>query len=55
MANATSKGTGDDHDREGGKDYTDKPDPIREGACIWYMACATVCPTNSNKVDEVNL
>ena len=55
MANATSEGTGDDHNREGGKDYTDKPDPIREGACIWCMACVTVCPTNSNKVDEVNL
>ena len=55
MANATSEGTGDDHSREGRKDYTDKPDPIREKACIWCMACVTVCPTTSIKVDEANL
>src|SRR6188472_579315 len=55
MTNATSEGTGDDHSREGRKDYTDKPDPIREKACIWCMACVTVCPTTSIKVDEANL
>lgn len=31
------------------------PDLIRESACIWYMACVTVCPTNSIKVYELNL
>ncbi len=55
MVNAISEGTGDDHNREGRRDYTDKPDPIREKACIWCMACVTVCPTNSIKVDEANL
>ncbi|HET6589830.1 MAG TPA: 4Fe-4S dicluster domain-containing protein [Candidatus Nitrosocosmicus sp.] len=28
---------------------------MRESACIWCMACVTVCPTNSIKVDEANL
>ena len=55
MTNAVSEGTGDDHNREGRRDYTDKPDPIRESACIWCMACVTVCPTTSIKVDEANL
>jgi NAD-dependent dihydropyrimidine dehydrogenase PreA subunit len=55
MVNAVSEGTGDDSNREGRKDYTDKPDPIREKACIWCMACVTVCPTTSIKVDEANL
>jgi NAD-dependent dihydropyrimidine dehydrogenase PreA subunit len=55
MVNAVSEGTGDDNNREGRKDYTDKPDPIREKACIWCMACVTVCPTQSIKVDEANL
>ena len=41
MVNAVSEGTGDDKNREGRKDYTDKPDPIREKACIWCMACVT--------------
>ena len=54
MVNAVSEGTGDDNNREGRKDYTDKPDPIREKACIWCMACVTVCPTQSIKVDEDN-
>jgi NAD-dependent dihydropyrimidine dehydrogenase PreA subunit len=55
MVNAVSEGTGDDQNREGRKDYTDKPDPIREKACIWCMAYVTVCPTTSIKVDEANL
>ncbi len=55
MENAVSEGTGEDPNREGRKDYTDKPDPIRECACIWCMACVTVCPTTSIKVDEANL
>ena len=55
MVNAVSEGTGDDQNREGRKDYTDKPDPIRESSCIWCMACVTVCPTSSIKVDEANL
>jgi ferredoxin len=44
LANATSAGTGEDHDRDGRKDYTDKSDPIRELDCIWCMACVSVCP-----------
>ncbi|CAN5589526.1 hypothetical protein BH23THE1_BH23THE1_21970 [soil metagenome] len=55
MVNAASEGTGEDHNREGRKDYTDKPDPIRESACIWCMACVTVFPTNSIKVEEASL
>ena len=55
MVNAVSEGIGDDHNREGRKDFTDKPDLIRESNCIWCMACVTVCPTNSIKVDEANL
>lgn len=30
MANATSTGTGQDHERDGRVDYSDKSDPIRE-------------------------
>ena len=55
MQNATSAGTGEDHAREGRKDYTDKSDPIREHDCIWCMACVSVCPTQSIKVDQSNL
>jgi NAD-dependent dihydropyrimidine dehydrogenase PreA subunit len=55
MTNATSAGTGENHDREGRKDYTDKSDPVREHDCIWCMACVTVCPTTAIKVDEANL
>src|ERR671921_1416512 len=55
MTNATSAGTGENHDREGRKDYTDKSDPVRESDCIWCMACVTVCPTTAIKVDEANL
>ncbi|MGI9010354.1 MAG: 4Fe-4S dicluster domain-containing protein, partial [Nitrososphaeraceae archaeon] len=46
---------GENHDREGRKDYTDKSDPVREHDCIWCMACVTVCPTTAIKVDEANL
>ena len=55
MTNATSTGIGENQDREGRKDYTDKSDPIRENDCIWCMACVTVCPTQAIKVDEANL
>lgn len=55
MANSTSEGTGDDRNREGRKDYANKPDPIRERDGIWWMECVTVCPTQSIKVDEANL
>lgn len=54
MANATSSGTGVDHDKEGRRDYTDKSEPIREHDCIWCMACVTVCPTQAIKVDQGN-
>ena len=55
MTNATSEGIGEDRNRDGRKDFTDKSDPIRERDCIWCMACVTVCPTQSIKVDEANL
>ena len=45
MTNATSAGIGENQDRDGRKDYTDKSDPVREHDCIWWMACVTVCPT----------
>jgi NAD-dependent dihydropyrimidine dehydrogenase PreA subunit len=54
MSNATSSGTG-----RAGKDdrldYTDKSDPVREKACIWCMACVTVCPTTAIKVEQSNM
>jgi NAD-dependent dihydropyrimidine dehydrogenase PreA subunit len=55
MANATSAGSGEDHDREGRIDYTDKSDPVREHDCIWCMACVSVCPPQAIKVDQSNL
>jgi NAD-dependent dihydropyrimidine dehydrogenase PreA subunit len=55
LANATSAGTGEDHDRDGRKDYADKSDPIREHDCIWCMACVSVCPPQASKVDQANL
>jgi ferredoxin len=55
MANGTSAGTGEDHDKEGRKDYTDKSDPIREHDCIWCIACVSVCPPLAIKVDQSNL
>jgi NAD-dependent dihydropyrimidine dehydrogenase PreA subunit len=55
MQNTASAGTGEDHSREGRKDYTDKSDPIRENDCIWCMACVSVCPTQAIKVDQSNL
>ncbi|MGI0101812.1 MAG: 4Fe-4S dicluster domain-containing protein [Nitrosotalea sp.] len=54
MVNATSAGTGESHQKEGRKDYTDKSEPIREQDCIWCMACVTVCPTQAIKVDQAN-
>ena len=55
MTNATSAAIGENHDREGRIDYTDKSDPLSEHDCIWCMACVTVCPTKAIKVDEANL
>jgi ferredoxin len=55
MTNATSTGTGENHDREDRKEYTDKSDPVREHDCIWCMACVTLCPTTVIKIDETNL
>ena len=54
MVNATSAGTGESHEKEGRKDYTDKSEPIREHDCIWCMACVSVCPTQAIKVDQAN-
>ena len=50
----TFAGTGEDSDKEGRKDYTDKSDPIREHDCIWCMACVSVCPPQAIKVDQGN-
>ena len=55
MANATSAGTGQDHEKDGRVDYSDKSDPIREHDCIWCMACVSVCPPQAIKVDQSNL
>ena len=46
---------GENHDREGRIDYTDKSDPIREHDCIWCMACVSVCPPQAIKVNQANL
>ena len=54
MINATSSGIGEASKKDGRKDYTDKSDPIREHDCIWCMACVSVCPTQSIKVDQSN-
>jgi NAD-dependent dihydropyrimidine dehydrogenase PreA subunit len=54
MANIVSAGSGNDHSQEGRLDYSDKSDPIREHNCIYCMACVTVCPTQSIKVDQAN-
>ena len=51
----TFEGTGENSDKEGRKDYTDKSDPIREHDCIWCMACVSVCPPQAIKVDQSNL
>ena len=53
--NATSEGIDEDRNRDGRKDFTDKSDPIGERDCIRCMACVTVYPTQSIKVDEANL
>ena len=55
MTNATIANIGENHDREEGKDYTDKLDPIGEHDCIWCMTCVTVCPTQAIHVHEANL
>ena len=55
LTNATSAGTGDNENRDGRLDYTDKSDPIREHDCIWCMACVSVCPPQAIKVDQANL
>ncbi|BDQ30492.1 hypothetical protein NZNM25_08650 [Nitrosopumilus zosterae] len=50
----TFDGTGENSDKEGRKDYTDKSDPIREHDCIWCMICVSVCPPQAIKVDQSN-
>lgn len=55
MTNTISAGAGENRNRDGRLDYTDKSDPIRERDCIWCMACVSVCPTQAIKVDEKNL
>ena len=55
MVNVKSAGVGENQNRDGRKDYTDKSDPVRESDCIWCMACVTVCPTQAIKVEEANL
>jgi NAD-dependent dihydropyrimidine dehydrogenase PreA subunit len=55
MTNITSAGIGENQNKEGRVDYTDKSDPIREHDCIWCMACVSVCPPQAIKVDQSNL
>ena len=55
MVYGTSAGTGQDYERNGRVDYTDKSDPIREHDCIWCMACVSVCPPQAIKEDHSNL
>lgn len=50
----TFEGKGEDSNKDGRKDYTDKSDPIREHDCIWCMACVSVCPPQAIKVDQSN-
>ena len=50
----TFAGTGSDVKDER-KDLTDKADPIREHDCIWCMACVSVCPPATIKVDQSNV
>ncbi len=54
MVNTTSAGTGEDRNRDGRTDYTDKPDPIREDQCNWCMMCVSVCPTQAIEVYQEN-
>ena len=37
MVNVKSAGVGENQNRDGRKDYTDKSDPVRESDCIWCM------------------
>jgi len=54
MVNTTSAGIGEDKRKDGRKDYTDKPDPIREHECNWCMVCVSVCPTQAIEVYQDN-
>ena len=40
--------------RNGQFEYSDTSDPIKEHNCIYCVACVTVCPTQSLKVEEAN-
>ena len=55
MANATSAGTGQDHERDGRVDYSDKSDPIREHELYLMPGLVSVCPSQAIKVDQSNL
>jgi len=55
MVYGTSAGTGQDYERNGRVDYTDKSDPIREHDCMACVACVSVCPPQAIKVDHSNL
>ena len=48
------EGTGSDAKDER-KDYSDKPQVVREYDCIWCMACVSVCPPQAIKVDQSSL
>ena len=55
MSNITSAGIGEYRDKNGRKDYTDKPDPIRENDCNCCMACVGACPTQAIEVYQENI
>lgn len=55
MSNITSTGIGEYRDKNGRKDYTDKPDPIRENDCNCCMACVAACPTQAIEVYQDNM
>jgi NAD-dependent dihydropyrimidine dehydrogenase PreA subunit len=55
MVNAISGDNGENYEREGRKDYSDKSDPIREQDCIWYMTSISVCPSQAIKVISLTL
>ena len=55
MSNVTSAGEGENSDKNGRNDYTDKPDPIRENDCNCCMACVAACPTQAIEVYQDNI
>ena len=42
-------------EKDGRLDYTDKANPVNENACIYCMACVSVCPPQAIKVDQANV